>query len=319
MTSKYAAHSEAAAWTGIINNFTLAIFKGVVGLLCDSKALIGDALYSASEAAEGLSGKIQLPGFKERSIQRGRYMKSSKEGDPLLTIMFTVFLLMGALQMAISAIKEMSIGDVTAPDYMSGVTVVIAVALKEAVFQYQYRQSKKYEEEQGSAFLETRRFSLYSSIALLIGVFGSMAGGALNIEGLLYLDPAAGLLIACFVLWRGYRMVTSSIYGTLVQELQDEDAASFIETVQRVHGVIMVEDLRAHEQGHYVAVEAKICVNPRITVIEAKDIANRAKVLLMHRFSHVSDVNIHVIPYDPVYPYKSNHENSNTDIPTLLQ
>ncbi|WP_433945916.1 cation diffusion facilitator family transporter [Paenibacillus sp. SN-8-1] len=319
MTSKYDAHSEAAAWTGIINNFTLAIFKGVVGLLCDSKALIGDALYSASEAAEGLSGKIQLPGFKEHSLQRERSVRSSKEGDPLLIIMFTVFLLMGALQIAISSIKQMSIGDVKAPAYMSGVTVVIAVALKEAVFQYQFRQSKKHGEELGRAFLETRRFSLYSSIAVLIGVFGSMAGGALGIEGLLYLDPAAGLLIACFVLWRGYRMVVTSIYGTLAQELQDEDAVSFVETVQRVHGVIMVQDLRAHEQGHYVTVEAKICVNPRITVIEAKDIANRAKALLMHRFSHVSDVNIHVLPYDPVYPYKSNHENSNTDMPTLLQ
>lgn len=318
MTSKPAAHSEAAAWTGIINNMTLAVFKGIAGLLCDSKALLADALYSASEAAGGLAEKIQLPGLQERRTQVGRKHFRS-EGEPLITIMFTVFLLMGALQMAISSIREISTGHVTAPGYMAGVTVVLAVALKEAVFQYQYRQFKKYGEQNKAIYLENRRFSLYSSIAVLIGVFGSMAGGALDIEALLYIDPAAALLISCFVLWRGYRMVTVSIYGTLVQELQEEDTTHFIETVQRVHGVIMVEDLRAHEQGHYVAVDARICVNPRITVLEAKDIANRAKVLLMNRFSHVSDVNIQVLPYDPVYPYKSNHENSNNDITTLLQ
>ncbi|USB34286.1 cation transporter [Paenibacillus sp. YPG26] len=319
MTSKYNAHSEAAAWTDIINNSVLAVLKGVVGLLCDSKALIGDALYSASEAAGGVSRSFQLRGFKERSAQGERDRKSLKGSDPLLTILFVVLLLMGVLQLAISAIRQMSTGNVTAPDYITGVTIVIAVALKEAVFLYQYRQLKKDGKEQEGAFLETRRFSLYSSMAVLIGVFGSMAGGALEIEGLLYLDPAAGLLIACFVLWRAYRMVVTSLYGSLAQELQDEDAASFVETVQRVHGVIMVQALRAHEQGHYVRVEAEICVNPRITVIEAKDIANRARALLMHRFSHISDVAIHVVPYDPVYPYKSNHENTNTDMPTLLQ
>ncbi|WP_068615843.1 cation diffusion facilitator family transporter [Paenibacillus tuaregi] len=319
MTSRPAAHSEAAAWTGIINNFILAVFKGTVGLLCDSKSLLGDALYSASEAAGGLAEKIQLQGTQGRRSSVGRSAQPQREGEPLVTIMFTVFLLMGALQMAISSIKEMSLGEVTAPTYLAGVTVVIAVALKEAVFQYQYRQYRKTGEDKRPAYLESRRFSLYSSIAVLLGVFGSMAGGALNIEALLYLDPAAALLIACLVLWRGYRMVTGSIYGTLVQELREEDAASFIETVQRVHGVIMVEELRAHEQGHYVAVEATICVNPRSTVLEARDIANRAKVLLMHRFSHVSDVHIEVIPYDPVYPYKSNHESSSSDTTTLLQ
>ncbi|MNO00897.1 hypothetical protein D3C81_2208860 [compost metagenome] len=53
--------------------------------------------------------------------------------------------------------------------------------------------------------------------------------------------------------------------------------------------------------------------------MEANDIANRAKVLLMNRFSHVSDVSIQVLPYDPGYPYKSNNEGPGDDLPTLIQ
>ncbi|MNI78076.1 hypothetical protein D3C73_1344240 [compost metagenome] len=68
-----------------------------------------------------------------------------------------------------------------------------------------------------------------------------------------------------------------------------------------------------------MTVDAKISVNPRLTVQEANIIANRAKVLLMSRFSHVSDVSILILPYDPGYPYKSNHIEVGDDGPNFIQ
>ncbi|MNW56181.1 ferrous iron efflux protein F [compost metagenome] len=121
------------------------------------------------------------------------------------------------------------------------------------------------------------------------------------------------------MLFQVYRLVKRSIYGSSAPQLREEDAASLVETVQRVHGVITVDDLKAQENGHYVTVTAKICVNPKITVMEANDIANRAKMLLLNRFSHITDVRIHVAPYEAGYPYKSNTEESDSDLPNLLQ
>ncbi|MNP44706.1 hypothetical protein D3C76_1385800 [compost metagenome] len=53
--------------------------------------------------------------------------------------------------------------------------------------------------------------------------------------------------------------------------------------------------------------------------MEANDIANRAKTLLLHRFSHVTDVRIQVAPYEAGYPYKTNNELSDNDTQNLLQ
>ncbi|MNP76058.1 hypothetical protein D3C76_1732290 [compost metagenome] len=89
--------------------------------------------------------------------------------------------------------------------------------------------------------------------------------------------------------------------------------------MQRVHGVIRVEHLKALEQGNYVNLQVKISVNPRITVMEAQDISECARKLLQHRFVHVGEVHMDVVPYDPGYPYKSNYELPDNDIPTLLQ
>ncbi|WP_036581789.1 cation transporter dimerization domain-containing protein, partial [Paenibacillus darwinianus] len=97
------------------------------------------------------------------------------------------------------------------------------------------------------------------------------------------------------------------------------DEAELRETVQGVEGVIAVPTIRAREQGHYVAVAAAISVNPRITVLEGQEIAKRVKDQVFKRFTHVTDVQVQVDPYDPGYPYKSNHDPNQEHMPTLLQ
>lgn len=318
MRREQAATADSAAWLGIANHIVLAAFKGVVGLLFDSRALLADALYSASDAAAMVSDKFKLHRRPKKRIVQS-VNAPSRAGEPLLVIILSVFLLMGSFQMGISSIAAVSRGDLVPPGYLAGVAIVISIALKEALFQFQYRQSRKQPGEHTQFLIEAHRYSWYSSVAVLIGVFGTMTGQAMELPALLYLDPAAALFVACMVLWRVYLMVRGSVYGSLISEMQEEDATRFIETVQRVHGVITVEELKAQENGHYVTITARISVNPRITVMEANDIANRAKVLLMNRFSHVSDVSIQVLPYDPGYPYKSNNEGPGDDLPTLIQ
>lgn len=319
MIREQAVPSDSAAWLGIINNAIVAVFKGVVGLLFDSRALLADALYSASDAAAGISGKVQLPQkLKKRKDLRRRIGKNST-AEPLIAIFFAVFLFMGALQMGISSISAMTSGNVIAPGFMSGVAIVISIALREAVFQIQLRQNRKHPGNASQVYIEMHRHSLYCSIVVLFGVFGAMTGEAWDKPLMLYLDPAAALVAACLVFWRGYRLIFGAIYGEQQPKVQIEDKSSFIETVQRVHGVISVDEMKIKDNGLYISVAAIISVNPRISVLEANHIANRAKILLLNRFSQVSDVSIQVMPYDPGYPYKSNYEGSNNDLPTLLQ
>ncbi|MFD0588262.1 cation transporter dimerization domain-containing protein [Paenibacillus sp. GCM10027627] len=102
-------------------------------------------------------------------------------------------------------------------------------------------------------------------------------------------------------------------------EGREEGTDELMQVVQRIEGVVTVQSLRAREQGHYVVAEMVISVNPRITVLEGQEIAKRVKMLLMHRFLHLSEVSIYVEPYDPGYPYKSNHDPNQEQMPTLLQ
>lgn len=321
MIREQAVPSDSAAWLGIASNVILAVFKGVVGLLFDSRVLLADALYSASDAAAGIAGKFELLPDKHRRqwLARPGAIRGST-AEPLMASFFAVFLFMGALHMGISSISSILTGDVAAPGYMAGVAIVISIALREMVFRLQHRQSRKRPEASSQAYIHMHKNSLYCSIVVLLGVFGAMCGEAWDLPVLLYMDPAAALIVACIVVWKGFRLIFGAVYGGKRESrARGEDKMPFIETVQRVHGVITVDELKLKDDGYYISIAAIISVNPRISVLEANHIANRAKILLLNRFSQVSDVSIQVMPYDPGYPYKSNYEGSNNDLPTLLQ
>lgn len=320
MTREQAASYDSVTWLSILNHSGLSLFMGVIGLLSGSKAMLAGALYSGADAVSEVAEKLQLPLLKSRTnAHNDNHRRHSVQ--PPVAIILTVLLLMGGIQMGISSISAISNGIMMPPESIAGVAIVVSIALKEAVFQYQLRklnlQSVQAVQKQNK--LKNHRSSLYSSVIALIGIFGAITGEEMNLPLLLYLEPITALIIACLILWKGYRIIVSTIYGSLISGSIHEDTSLFVETVQRVQGVISVDELKAEEQGHYVYVVARISVNPRISMLEAHDIANRAKMLLLNRFSHVSEVNIQVVPYDPGYPYKSNHQETGSDMPNLLQ
>ncbi|AJS57541.1 cation diffusion facilitator family transporter [Paenibacillus sp. IHBB 10380] len=315
MSIEHSSQSESITWTGIIGDLVLAVTKGAVGYFSESKALLGDALYSAIGAATSLADK--LPWTRKRYDQ-GK--KRSGRIESVVAVLISVLVLMGGLQIAAAAIWDLSSDQVQAPEGYALIAIFCSIAIKEAIFQYQYRQSKNISDGKHRSYITNHRYEIYTSLIVFIGVFLSMVGDTYSWPWLLYMDSVAALLMSCIVLRRGYMLIVNAVQGKIAQqELEEENSTNFIDTVQRVHGVITVDDLKAQEQGHYVIIHVRISVNPRITVFEAHDIAECAKKLLMHRFLHVSDAIIQVVPYDAGYPYKSNHDLSDRDLPTLLQ
>ncbi|KAA9007727.1 cation-efflux pump [Paenibacillus spiritus] len=313
-------HGDKVKWTGICSDLSLAIGKGIAGYFTDSKALLGDALYTGADAATRFAEVFQKRNGKGSSPRARSLVRDEKKGaEPLLGIVLAVLILMGGLQIAFSAIRELNRGHMSAPSQYALLAVFVPLLIREAVFQYQYRYFRKLGNGSHADYADSHRYSIYTSLTVILGIALAMLGGYLNLHPLLYMDPIAGLLAACFVLRKGFMMILITTQRKETQELPHEDAVSFIDTVQKVHGVIRVEQMKALEQGRHVNLQCTISVNPRISVAEAHEIADCAKKLLQHRFVHVGDVHMDVVPYDPGYPYKTNYELTDSEMPTLLQ
>jgi cation diffusion facilitator family transporter len=300
MQPERAKTAERTAWAGIVGNLLLAVTKGAVGFASGSKALLADAANSASDVAGSLTALIGLraankPPDKEHPYGHGK-------AESVASIIVSVLLLFVGAELFIGAAKTIFGRLAEAPAWYAALALLISIVVKEAMYQYTIRAGRKLSSQTLVTVAWDHRADVLASAAALLGVGGALIGEHYGVGWMLYLDPAAGMIVAGFVVRMGYKLLSEAISGTLDQVLQSDQTKELENAVLATPGVLAVDDLRARVTGHYVIVDVKISVNPRMTVYEGHDIAKTVKQRLMEQFSHVSDVFVHVNPYVSHFP-----------------
>lgn len=316
MTKERFKKAEFVAWLSIAGNLSLALLKGCVGWFANSKALLADAMHSASLAASSFATLIGLRNAKLPPGEGNPYAQAKTES--IASIIVSVLLMIIGVEIGISAIKSLYVGVDTPPKGYALIVIVISIVVKEAMFQYKYRLGQKMYAHSLTMNVWEHRSDLYTSLAALAGVGGALLGQLLGLSYFYYLDPLAGLIISLFILRMGFHLLKEAMRNTMNAGMHQEDATELLQIVQRIRGVITVDQMRATEHGHFVIVDVKISVNPRISVGEGHEIAKEVKCQLMNRFIHISDVFVHVHPYHPGYPYKNNLDLERSEYPTML-
>lgn len=300
--------AELAAWLGIVGNLMLAVIKGIIGFLAESKALIADAFHSASDVVGSFAVLIglrvsQAPPDKDHPYGHGK-------AESIAAIIVSVLLFLVGLEVGYSSIKSL-FEELAPPRSIAIYGALISIVVKEAMFQYKYRLGKKINSQAIIANAWEHRSDVYSSIAALIGIGGSILGGIYEIPWLVYLDPIAGSFVAILIMKMAFDIGKESITNTMDRVLQDEEAKKLSVEVEKVDGVLHVDSLFAREHGHYVIVDVKIGVNPKISVEQGHQIGKAVKTKLIDQFHNVKDVFVHINPYQSKYPYHSDSDDSN--------
>lgn len=316
MQSDRFAKAEFATWLGIISNLLLAVVKAIVGLLSGSKALIADAANSAADVAGSVAALIGIRVAKKPPDRDHPYGHGKAES--IAAIVVSVLMVFVAFEVAMSAGKSLFAGVSEAPESYALLVIVITIVLKEILFRYKIKLGKEISSPAIIAVAWDHRSDVMVSLATLIGVGGAIAGAQWGQSWMLYLDPLAGLIVSLFILRMGYKLASHSIHNTLDHVLHEEDARELVREAERVSGVLAVDELRAREHGHYVIIDLKISVSPRMTVMEGHDIGKQVKHVLIEKFDHVTDVFVHVNPYDGRYPYKHNLDSDSEGFPDVL-
>lgn len=315
MVKQRNVQGEAAVWVGIIGNMSLALLKAGGGLFAGSKGLMADSVHSASIAVSsiavliGRKGKRQPPDVEESTRVRA---------ESAVSVILAVLLLLAGVETGISALKAILHGVNDHPKGIAVLIILFSFGIKEGVIWYLSATGHPYAGKSKNDSMAERRVDRVSSLTVFVGVVGSISGEVLDVPSLYYLDASAGVVASLLVLHKGYKLAVEAIYLSMDRVLMKEDIEELVKAAQCVKGVITVNDLRAREHGHYVVVDVNISVNPKITVWEGNEIARMVRQHLMRRFIHVSDVFIHVDPYDPGYPYKSGMDPDQDYFPTLL-
>jgi cation diffusion facilitator family transporter len=284
---------QFAAWVGIVGNIVLALIKGVIGWLANSRALVADAVHSASDVVGSVAVLIgvraaKLPPDEDHPYGHGK-------AESIAAIIVAVLLFFVGFEIALSAIKSFN-EPIEVPGIIAIYAVIFSIVVKEIMFRYKYRLGKKYRSEALITDAWHHRSDVFSSIAALLGIGASIIGGHIGIGWLVYADPLAGLFVSVLIIKMAWGLGKQSIHNAMDHVLHDEDTAEMRESALAVTGVQKIDEFLAREHGHYVIIDIKIAVDPHITVEQGHAIGKKVKEKLV-TIEHVQDVRVHINPF----------------------
>lgn len=285
-----------ATWVGIIVNTLLTILKATGGILAGSRALLADALHSASDIVGSIvilfAVKIaSKPPDEEHPYGHGK-------AENIASIIIAFLLIVVGIEISISSIKVFFGEPPSAPGMLALIIIIISIVIKEALFHYKYRLGKKYNSAALISEAWHHRSDSLSSFAALIGVGGAMLGEFLNIPILVYGDAVAGIVVSLIVIKVGYSLAKESSV-IMMEKVLDQDAIQiYKDTVDTIKGVLQIDQMFVRTHGSYVIVDIKISVDPHITVEEGHHIARKVKQALLNKHHDIEDVLVHVNPYN---------------------
>ncbi|MEK3991320.1 cation diffusion facilitator family transporter [Robertmurraya sp. FSL R5-0851] len=287
--------AEFVAIIGIIGNLVLAIFKWVIGVYANSRALVADAVNSASDVAGSLAVFIGLRAAKQPPDEDHPYGHGKAES--IAAIIVAVLLVLVGFEIGKSSFQAF-FQPIEAPKLIALVAVIVSIAIKEAMFRYTYKMGKKLNSDALIVTAYDHRSDVYSSLAALVGIGCAILGDKLAIGWLVYADPVAGLFVSILILKLAWKLGSESIHNALDHVLHEEDTIELRKIVESIPEVKKIDELHAREHGHYVIIDIKISVDPYITVEEGHRVGKKVKQKLMEE-RHVENVFVHINPYNP--------------------
>lgn len=291
-------HSKSvitATWIGIIVNLFLTVIKGIGGVISGSRALLADALHSASDIVGSvvvlLAVKIaNKPPDEEHPYGHGK-------AENIASMIVALLLIIVGIEISISSIKVF-FGEIpVAPGKIAIIILIVSIIIKELLFQYKFWLGKKYRSTALISEAWHHRSDSLSSIAALIGVSLAVLGEYFQINYFVYGDAIAGIIVSIIVIKVGYQLARDSANVVLEKVLSDEEIKMYKKTVLSIDGVIQIDQLLARTHGHYVVIDIKLSVDSTISVDEGHDIAVEVKRRLLKQHNEIEDVLVHINPY----------------------
>jgi len=276
---------------GVLDLF-LGFIKVLVGYIGNSQALIADGIHSLSDLITDI---LVLVATKQSA-------QAADEGHPyghdriqtLVSLALAGSLGIIAIVIAWDAvIRIVSPESLLQPGFWPLAVAAISVVSKEGYFQYVVRHPSTATSRMLYANAWHSRSDALSSLAVIVGVGGVLAGFA-------WADAFAAIVVAGLLLVVAYRIGREG-----AEELIDSAAspvlnANMRKTILSIEGVRDSHELRTRRMADKVLADVHIRVDPLISVSEGHRIGDEVMDALKTRFPEVGDVVVHIDPEDDI-------------------
>ena len=269
-------------------NSALAVAQLLSGWLLNSQALIADGVHTLSDLITDAvvlfaAGKAAASPDRDHPWGHGRI-------ETLATVVVGMFLALAALGIAWSAGNrlleaELAVG----PAPAALLFAVLTLVAKEGLYQYTRRVARRLNSRMLEASAWHHRTDAISSVVVLVGIAGAVAGWP-------WLDAAAALVVALFILHIAWRLIRRSAAELIDTALDPAEVRGIHRTIMDVPGVKDAHMLRTRRHGSEVMADVHVQVAPMISVSEGHRIADAVHDAVTGRHARINDITVHVDP-----------------------
>lgn len=274
-------------WYSIFVNIFLVFFKGVLGALSGSAALVADAFHSSADVIASSVTMISLrissqPPDEKHTYGHGKiqFISSAIVGLILLT---------GAIFIMIDAIKNVVGGHYEAPQKIAMLGAAVSVLCNEFMFRYQSCVAKENNSPAILANAWDNRSDAYSSVAVFIGLGFATFGFPIA-------DALAALGVSFMVIRIGLELINDSIDGLMDASPEVDDLQGIYRATRKVAGILGISYMRARTVGEDLHVEINVEVDETLKVYEGDLIVEVLKQKISQELDHVGTVQVFLTP-----------------------
>jgi cation diffusion facilitator family transporter len=177
------------------------------------------------------------------------------------------------------------------PGYLAMSLAGASIVIKEALYHYSMTIARKYRSNMLKANAWHSRTDAISSVVVVIGIAGSMAG--LN-----YLDAIAAVGVALMIAKISWDLGWHSVRELIDTGLEPERVNAIRKSILAVDGVKTLHILRTRRMGSDALVDVHIQVAPELSVSEGHQISEFVRQQVIRDIDEVADVMVHIDPED---------------------
>ncbi len=289
----FSAEKQRVALHSMLAAAAMTLLKLAAGLLSGSLGVLSDAAHSGLDlVAAGLtffSVKVSdKPADEDHTYGHAKFENLSSFGEVILMAASSGWIIWEAIQRMLYHSVEIR----------SSIWPVLVVLSSIGVDFWRSRRLQAVADRTGSSALATDAFhfasDIYSSIAVLLGLGASWAGSYFGIAALRYADPLAAIVVSLMILRLTVRIGHEAV-GVLLDEIPAQTRHQILAEVERVPGVIAVEQARVRRAGAAYFADLTLALPRRFTFEHTGELV-RAATEAVHRALPEADVVIHTVP-----------------------
>ncbi|MDR2136655.1 MAG: cation diffusion facilitator family transporter [Synergistaceae bacterium] len=281
---------------GLGVNVALTAGKYAAGIMGHSGAMVADATHSLSDLLTDFAVLLGLrytskPADEDHAYGHGRIetLVAAFCGLVLLTVGLGVF-----FEGSASILRAVRGQELPRPGGVALWAATVSILSKEILFRYTFAAGRRLNSESLKANAWHHRTDAMSSVGAFLGIGGGFVGG----EKWTILDPVAAILVSIFILHAAVSIFWNSIEEVLDTSLAPSQVDSIKEAALEFPDIFDIHKVRTRRIGFYVAVEAHIVLDGRLTLERAHDVATALEFKLESLLGRNALITLHTEPYE---------------------